>query len=253
MLSVIFTAVLVFAVTPSRAEPKDYYVRYTNLGPVQGEESSVTPDVDEYRGIPYGRPTGGARRFKNPEIAESWTEVLESAPSKACIQDTYFTDIDGATQSEDCLQLDVYTPSNTKPVKKPGKGKPVIVWIHGGRFMFGWNGAYHLRQSLALVAKSGAIVVAINYRLGALGWLWLSVLFFSFVYLLSPLSPLEGTYVVGLSSFLLRERKGGKFTRHTHARKALTCFSSGIYGRVEHGVLRTFLFPFLYIVPFLYL
>lgn len=70
----------------------------------------------------------------------------------------------GRNSSEDCLSLNVWTP----PAQPAGARKPVMVWIHGGAFINGSAGIYH---STRLVTRGDVIVVTVNYRLGALGFL----------------------------------------------------------------------------------
>eukprot|EP00966_Prymnesium_polylepis_P230222 5327196-Prymnesium_polylepis.1 len=72
------------------------------------------------------------------------------------------------TMSEDCLKLHVYTPP--KPASELAvQPLPVVVWIHGGSFMVGTGNMYNGSNWLAL--NQDIIVVSINYRLGALGFL----------------------------------------------------------------------------------
>jgi para-nitrobenzyl esterase len=79
----------------------------------------------------------------------------------------------GATerQSEDCLYLNVWTPEvPDTPAGHPGTGRPVMVWIHGGGFTSG-GGSVFLYRGGSLVRNGDVVVVTINYRLGALGFL----------------------------------------------------------------------------------
>jgi para-nitrobenzyl esterase len=74
-------------------------------------------------------------------------------------------------QSEDCLSLNVWTPDLPDvPTVAPGAGRPVMVWIHGGGFTSG-SGSVFLYRGGALARNGQAVVVTINYRLGALGFL----------------------------------------------------------------------------------
>jgi len=117
-------------------------------------------------GIPYAKPPVGALRWRAPEPAEPWTGLREAqrfgpiAPQAPSALETMMGAA-GAEQSEDCLYLNVWTPSLT------GK-RPVMVWLHGGAFVFG-AGSQALYNGKHL-AKRGAVVVTVNYRLGALGF-----------------------------------------------------------------------------------
>jgi para-nitrobenzyl esterase len=74
-------------------------------------------------------------------------------------------------QSEDCLSLNVWTPEVPEtPATHPGTGRPVMVWIHGGGFTSG-SGSVFLYRGGSLVRNGDVVVVTINYRLGALGFL----------------------------------------------------------------------------------
>jgi para-nitrobenzyl esterase len=124
-------------------------------------------EVLAFKGIPYATPPVGQNRWRPPASALRWSGVRDaSAFGPACVQPTpgaphIYSDTLGAT-SEDCLSLNVWTPSTT------GKA-PVIVWIHGGSLVAG-SSKERLYDGSVLAAE-GAVVVSINYRLGVLGYL----------------------------------------------------------------------------------
>jgi para-nitrobenzyl esterase len=112
-----------------------------------------------FRGLPYAAPPTGQLRWRAPEPPEAWKGVRDAtqfAPS--CPQPGK------PSASEDCLYLNVYTP---EPGKLHGGGRPVLVWIHGGGATTGSGQDY----DPAKLAADGTVVVTINYRLGALGFL----------------------------------------------------------------------------------
>ena len=114
-----------------------------------------------FRGLPYAAPPTGNLRWRPPQPPARWLGVRDAtqfAPS--CPQGTP-TFTQGPT-SEDCLYLNVSTPTLRRDA-----GRPVLVWIHGGGFTTGAGRDY---DPTALTAD-GAVVVTINYRLGALGFL----------------------------------------------------------------------------------
>jgi len=90
--------------------------------------------------------------------------VVAGSPGAACPQPYASVTAPGLSQSEDCLFLNIYVPKSTTATS----GLPVYFWIHGGSLIAG-SGA--LFDPSSLVAQNNIVVVTINYRLGALGWL----------------------------------------------------------------------------------
>jgi para-nitrobenzyl esterase len=130
-------------------------------------EGVVDAGVLAFKGLPYAAPPVGAGRWRAPAPAASWTGVRDAGRfGAACIQPTagepsiYSADM-GPT-SEDCLTLNVWTPSTKAKA-------PVIVWIHGGSLVSG-RGSSNVYNGVKLAA-TGTVVVSINYRLGVLGYL----------------------------------------------------------------------------------
>jgi para-nitrobenzyl esterase len=140
---------------------------------VQTAEGTVAGDWQPgyrlFEGIPYAEPPVGKLRWRPPESPRSWVGVREAKrPGDECVQQaTFWRPGSTASWHEDCLYLNVYAP----PVEL-GEKHPVMVWFHGG----GWvNGAGTDVQPTWLVAE-GNVVVTVNYRLGALGYLALPAL-----------------------------------------------------------------------------
>lgn len=118
--------------------------------------------VDQFLGIPYAAPPVGALRWQPPRRAASWPGVRDATRfGPACAQPA--GPFGRPSTSEDCLYLNVYTPSR----QRTGSGFPVMVWIPGGGFHSGAGSFY---DPTALV-EDGVTVVTINYRVGALGFL----------------------------------------------------------------------------------
>jgi len=131
-------------------------------------EGLDTAKVKVFRGIPYAAPPVGALRWRPPQPAKAWKGVrAASRLGHNCVQHQPYSDIDpfAAGVSEDCLYLNVWTRS-VDPHATP---RPVMVWIHGGGFFAGFGGEE--RHNGARLAQKGAIVVTVNYRLGAFGFL----------------------------------------------------------------------------------
>ena len=128
-------------------------------GPIKGE---TVAGVRLFLGIPYAAPPVGALRWKPPQSVAAWTAVRSSTSfGPACPQPNQQG---STTYSEDCLYLNVWTPT-----EKTDPKLPVMVWIHGGAFNFG-AGSLPEYDGKNL-AQKGVVVVTINYRLGPLGFL----------------------------------------------------------------------------------
>jgi len=130
--------------------------------------------IQRFLGVPYAEPPSGANRFRPPVPLVPWQGVRDcTAPGPAAPQNPESPAPPGATPrswSEDgCLNLNIWTPGTDGPAR------PVMVWIHGGAYLLGANsdGMY---DGGRLAAASGAVLVSINYRLGALGFLHLAEL-----------------------------------------------------------------------------
>ncbi|MDK2761931.1 MAG: carboxylesterase family protein [Sphingopyxis sp.] len=132
----------------------------TDAGTVAG---TADARVISFKGIPYAAPPVGPLRWKPPEPAVAWKGVRDAkAYGNACpqpVRTEAWAQV--GAQSEDCLFLNIWRP------KKSGK-YPVMVFIHGGSFVFGAAGV-PLYEGSALAAR-GAVVVTMNYRLGRLGY-----------------------------------------------------------------------------------
>jgi para-nitrobenzyl esterase len=139
--------------------PADPAVAQTTAGVVRG---TVAADHRQFAGIPYAAPPVGPLRWQPPAPAPAWTGFRDATrPGPRCVQDTS-NDLDRRPTSEDCLSLNVWTPPPASELR------PVMVWIHGGSFLNGSGDIYNARW---LAGRGGIVVVTINYRLGALGFL----------------------------------------------------------------------------------
>ena len=135
----------------------------TKLGTIKGIKNTVS---SSFLGIPYATH----KRFHPPEIIPEWGNALDATlpepvppqlPSRLA---SVMGDFE-ITYDENCLSLNIWTPG------KKGDDKPVIMWIHGGAFVSGsgslpWYNGQHLSEN------QDVVIVGINYRLGALGFLY---------------------------------------------------------------------------------
>ncbi|XP_030645780.1 cocaine esterase [Chanos chanos] len=149
----------------------------TKLGALEGEHMLVKGSatlVHSYLGVPFAKPPLGPLRLAPPKPVERWEGVKKATKQPLmCVQDRNITvtllsdfsmSMDVPDVSEDCLYLNIYTPS------KPGEDAklPVMVWIHGGGFIMG---SASLSDGSVLAAYQNVVVVLIQYRLGLLGFL----------------------------------------------------------------------------------
>ncbi|MFJ7496128.1 carboxylesterase/lipase family protein [Streptomyces sp. NPDC097727] len=154
------------AIAPASAAASAPTVR-TAEGPVRGQQLT---DLEVYRSIPYAAPPTGDRRFLPPVPHSPWKQTRDARqPGPACMQTDEYdpTENNLDARSEDCLSLNVWTP-------KSGSGtRPVLVFIHGGAF--GWGSTRNtFLDGSALARRGDAVVVTIQYRLGAFGFTELS-------------------------------------------------------------------------------
>jgi para-nitrobenzyl esterase len=138
----------------------------TSYGRVRGERRGAH---HVYRGIPFAKPPVGELRFRPPQPPQPWTgtrDAVEFGPSAPQLPSPFAGLGADGPQSEDCLYLNVFTPA------ADDARRPVLFWIHGGAFVMG-GGAGPLYDGRHLVERGDVVVVTINYRLGALGYLCL--------------------------------------------------------------------------------
>jgi para-nitrobenzyl esterase len=124
--------------------------------------------VRAYKGIPYAAPPVGPLRWRPPQPVASWNGVRSAEAFGAnSLQGIVFDDIDPTAcgVSEDCLYLNVWTPSAPRGAERLA----VMVWIHGGGFVVG-SGSEPRYDGTQLAAR-GIVVVTLNHRLNALGFL----------------------------------------------------------------------------------
>ncbi|CAK1551294.1 unnamed protein product [Leptosia nina] len=132
-------------------------------GLVQGswKESTNGRTYASFQGVPYARPPVGKYRFREPQQLKPWTGTWDATrPLSDCLQyEPFLKQIIG---DENCLFLNVFTPKASA-----GANLPVIVFIHGGAFMYGGGKLYGPENLM----DRDVVVVTINYRLGPLGFL----------------------------------------------------------------------------------
>jgi para-nitrobenzyl esterase len=134
----------------------------TDLGPVEGAHRN---GLDVFLGIPYAAPPTGERRLAPPVAPAAWRNPLRATIAPSACPQTASADPAGlASNNEDCLYLNVWAPTPAAPPR------PVMVWVHGGGFVEGFAAAKQY-EATRLAAWANAVVVTVNYRVGALGFL----------------------------------------------------------------------------------
>ncbi len=146
----------------------------TENGMVRGLPSA-DPRVTVFKGIPFAAPPTGENRWRAPQPCQDWEGIREAyAFAPISVQDTpgLGTDIycrewhvdPQIPMSEDCLYLNVWTGA-----KEPGEKLPVLIWYFGGGFQWGYTAEMEFDGER--LARRGVIMVSVNYRLGALGFM----------------------------------------------------------------------------------
>ncbi|ETO30124.1 carboxylesterase, partial [Reticulomyxa filosa] len=149
----------------------DDLVVQTNYGTIQGQ--LMSPTVRAFRKIPYARPPVGTLRWAPSVPPVPWGNktVMATQDPPGCPQACGLPPLTcPTTLDEDCLYLNIFTPH---PVNANTK-YPVLVFIHGGNFKQGYGGGL-LYNGTDFVNYTNSILVTMNYRLGALGFLWSAV------------------------------------------------------------------------------
>ncbi|KAM3669093.1 cholinesterase isoform 2-T4 [Ammospiza maritima maritima] len=165
---------LLLSVFTSKVVPEENIIA-TQKGKVRGTSLQVLGGtVTAFLGIPYGQPPIGKLRFQKPEPREKWADVWDATKhANSCYQllDTTYPGFAGSEMwnpktnlSEDCLYLNVWVPS-----PRP-KNATVMVWIYGGGFESG-STSLPVYDGKFLARVERVVVVSMNYRTGALGFL----------------------------------------------------------------------------------
>jgi para-nitrobenzyl esterase len=154
----------------------EHVVAETICGKIRG---SVQNGISSFKGIPYAGPADGAGRFMPPSKPAPWTGVRDALAygARAMQNDdafalapeviNLFIGAEVQPMSENCLFLNVWTPA------PDGRKRPVMFWCHGGAFIAG-SGSAAWYDGTSLARKGDVVVVTINHRLGAFGYLHLA-------------------------------------------------------------------------------
>lgn len=165
ILVLLAPAVLVFTLAAAAEVTDPVRVEQGLLAGASGSSSGV----HVYRGIPFAAPPVGDLRWKAPQPPAAWQGVRQASEfSNACWQTPYppaaaIYQAKLPPLNEDCLYLNIWTAA------KSAKDRlPVMVWIHGGGFTRGFAGTSSYNGEV--LARKGAVIVTMNYRLGVFGF-----------------------------------------------------------------------------------
>lgn len=129
-------------------------------------EGVVDGDITAFKGIPYAAAPVGPLRWRPPAAAVPWQGVRKADTyGLDCLQNPFPGDAAplGGPMGEDCLYLNVWAPR-----AQAGMKRPVMVWVHGGGFVNG--GSSPAVYDGSAFARSGVVLVSLNYRLGRFGF-----------------------------------------------------------------------------------
>lgn len=151
---------------PTSAQDPATPLARTAAGAFRGTSSA---GVRSWRGIRYAVAPTGERRWRDPVAAPRARETMDATgygPVCPQLANPGVPLGDDAVQDEDCLVLNVWAPDG------PGADtpRPVMVWLHGGAYTFGAS-SQPLFDAASLVTRGDVVVVTVNYRLGAFGFL----------------------------------------------------------------------------------
>ena len=148
---------------PRNNKVTDDLIITTTAGTIRGLRLTIPGPLRTWRGVPYGDTTAGNHRFRAPHPAPRWDGIKDCTEYGAIAAQPSLTPSDRIRGSEDCLNLDIVRPDDDRTL-------PVVVYLHGGSFIYGSSHQQVLRGHY-LVQAMDVVYVSLNFRLGALGYL----------------------------------------------------------------------------------
>lgn len=166
VLAVVAGAAYVYLAPESKPAPvaSDNTLVNLDAGDIIGYQNGL--GVSVWRGIPFAQPPVGDLRWRAPRPPAPWQhprQMLEPGPHCANQANNTSLEKNLINGSEDCLYLNVFAPKNAQD-------RPVMFWIHGGANNGGTSN-HPMLDGSQLASQFDVVVVSINYRLSAFGWL----------------------------------------------------------------------------------
>ncbi|XP_055597184.1 esterase E4-like [Uranotaenia lowii] len=124
-----------------------------------------------FLGVRYAEPPVGALRFKDAVLFQPSLDQNYTSLGSICPQEDNYREPKDVLGDEDCLVMNIYSPMSPNSIGSTNNKYPVIVFIHGGSFMTGSSSA-NVGYGVDLLIEQGLLIVSINYRLSALGFLY---------------------------------------------------------------------------------
>ena len=165
LTSKMFAALVMLASVSAASQPVPLGSAVTVTGGVLIASPRNAQGILAFKGIPYAAAPVGPLRWRSPQPVAAWVTPRDATHFGASCWSAFNPPGRPAPQqSEDCLTVNVWTGAHTGP-----EHRPVMVWIHGGGFVFGSSAGP--TSDGARLAERGVVVVSLNYRLGVFGFL----------------------------------------------------------------------------------
>ncbi|KAJ6022112.1 carboxylesterase [Penicillium herquei] len=161
------SALAIFKAQGAPVDSDQHPIVQTSYGRLEGNISEYRDGIYTFKGIPFASPPVGQARWTAPTKPDAWTGVRKATVAgpqcpQSKTEGKSLWSTGSSIMSEDCLYLNVWTPNVSANL-------PVYLWMYGGRFIEG-SGDVVTYDGSGLAAQD-IVIVTMNYRLGAFGYL----------------------------------------------------------------------------------